>query len=187
MGLRPANRNGRTPALYGGLQPSPDFRPASGRWFFNRANGPANRGSAPSRSRFVVLLIASVLVCSAQPKSLYERLGRYDGIAATADEYLKGIRSDPRFARFAGRGADSLQRARQLLKDQWCALSGGPCVYIGRDMKIAHTGLAITAAEWAVSMKYLAAALDKQSLPPQERKEFLTLVDSLKKQIVERP
>lgn len=137
--------------------------------------------------RVGLLLLASVLVCSAQPKSLYERLGRYDGIAAIADEYLKGIRSDPQFTRFSGRGADSLQRARQLLKDQWCALSGGPCTYIGRDMKTAHTGLAITEAEWAVSQKYLAAALDKQSVPAQERKEFLALVDSLKKQIVERP
>jgi hemoglobin len=137
--------------------------------------------------RLALALIASVLVCSAQPKSLYERLGRYDGIAAIADEYLKGIRADPQFARFAGRGADSLQRSRQLLKDQWCALSGGPCTYIGRDMKTAHAGLAITEAEWAVSMKYLAAALDKKSLPAQERKEFLALVDSLKKHFVERP
>ncbi len=142
-----------------------------------------------SRSRLGVLLLASVLISSAQPKpkSLYERLGRYDGIAAIADEYLKGIRSDPQFARFAGRGADSLQRARQLLKDQWCALSGGPCVYIGRDMKTAHTGLAITEAEWAVSRKHLAAALEKRQIPTREREEFLTLVDSLQKQIVERP
>jgi len=152
-----------------------------------RERFPRCSGTAPLRSRLVVLLLASVLVCSAQPKSLYERLGRYDGIAAIADEYLKGIRSDPQFARFAGRGADSLQRARQLLKDQWCALSGGPCTYIGRDMKTAHAGLAVTEVEWAVSMKHLAAALDKQSLLPRERKEFLTLVDSLRKQIVERP
>jgi hemoglobin len=137
--------------------------------------------------RLALLLLAAALVSSAQSKSLYERLGRYDGIAAIADEYLKGIRSDPQFARFSGRGADSLQRARQLLKDQWCALSGGPCVYIGRDMKTVHAGLVITEAEWTVSQKYLAAALDKQSVPAQERKEFLALVDSLKKQIVERP
>src|SRR6185503_12407588 len=81
--------------------------------------------------------------------SLYERLGRYDGIARIADEYLKGVRADPQFARFSGRGSDSLARARQLLKDQWCALTGGPCVYIGRDMRTAHGGLGITAADWS--------------------------------------
>jgi len=44
LGLRPTNRNGKTPAPYGGLQPSPGFRPASGRWFFNRADGSAKSG-----------------------------------------------------------------------------------------------------------------------------------------------
>ncbi|MBI3472370.1 MAG: group 1 truncated hemoglobin [Candidatus Solibacter usitatus] len=119
-------------------------------------------------------------------KSLYERVGRYDAIAAIADEYLKGARADPLFARFSGRGADSLRRARQLLKDQLCALSGGPCVYIGRDMRAAHGGLAITEAEWAASMKHLAAALEKLQVGAQERRELLALVDALKAEIVEK-
>src|SRR6185295_16762254 len=79
--------------------------------------------------------------------SLYQRLGRYDGIAKIADEYLKGVRADPQFARFSGRGTDSLVRARQLLKDQLCALTGGPCTYIGREMEAAHGGLRITDAD----------------------------------------
>ncbi len=118
--------------------------------------------------------------------SLYERVGRYDGIAAIADAYLKGIRSDPQFARFSGRGADSLQRARQLLKDQLCALTGGPCVYVGRDMKTAHGGLGITAAEWAANMKYLAAALDQVHIRGKEKTEFLAVVESLRPAIVEK-
>ncbi|MBI1786870.1 MAG: group 1 truncated hemoglobin, partial [Acidobacteria bacterium] len=98
----------------------------------------------------------------------------------------KGARADPLFARFSGRGADSLRRARQLLKDQLCALSGGPCVYIGRDMRAAHGGLAITEAEWAASMKHLAAALEKLQVGVQERRELLALVDALKAEIVEK-
>src|ERR1700687_3779024 len=113
-----------------------------------------------------LLLLAVTLahgVASGQGKlspSLYERLGRYDGIAKIADQYLKGVRTDPQFARFSGRGTDSLTRARQLLKDQWCSLTGGPCVYIGRDMQTAHGGLGITDADWSLSMKHLAAALE---------------------------
>ena len=122
----------------------------------------------------------------ARPGSLYERIGRYDAISAIADEYLKGVRADPAFARFPGRGADSLRRAKQLLKDQLCALSGGPCVYIGRDMKTTHGGLGITAAEWAVNMKYMSAALDKVKVQAKEKTEFLALVDALKPEIVEK-
>ncbi len=119
-------------------------------------------------------------------KSLYERVGRYDAIAAIADEYLKGIRADPQFTRFTGRSADSLKRARQLLKDQLCALTGGPCVYVGREMETAHGGLAITGAEWAANRKHMSVALDKSNITGRDKEEFLALVESLKKQITAR-
>jgi hemoglobin len=138
--------------------------------------------------RFTAVLI---LLCSAanaqnKPASLYERIGRYDTISVVVDEYLKGIRSDPQFARFSGRGADSLRRAKQLLKDQLCTLTGGPCSYIGRNMKTAHAGLGINAAEWALNMRYMAAALDKAKIAGKEKSEFLADVDSLKPEIVEK-
>ncbi len=102
------------------------------------------------------------------------------------DEYLKGIRSDPQFARFSGRGSDSLVKAKQLLKDQLCSLTGGPCVYIGRDMKTAHTGLGITDEEWASNMRYMSTALDKAKIAGSEKKEFLAIVEALKPAIAEK-
>lgn len=117
--------------------------------------------------------------------ALYRRIGGYDVIATITDAYLKGVRGDPSFARFAGRGADSLRRARQFLKDQLCAMAGGPCVYVGRDMKTVHGGLGITQAEWATSMKHLAAALDAIPVKAKERAEFLVMVDALKGDFVE--
>ena len=134
-----------------------------------------------------ILLAATLAVAQDRPtRSLYERVGRYDAIAAIADEYLKGIRADPQFTRFTGRSADSLKRARQLLKDQLCALTGGPCVYVGRDMETAHGGLAITDAEWAANMKYMSVALDKNNITGRDKEEFLALVESLKKRITAR-
>src|SRR5215831_14981082 len=90
-------------------------------------------------SAVVVSLLWTGPVCLAQEKqSLYQRLGKYDVIAGIVDDFLSHIRSDPQFSRFTGRSQDSLKRARQLFVDQLCALSGGPCIYIGRDMKTAH-------------------------------------------------
>ncbi len=134
----------------------------------------------------VLILLCSVANARQKPETLYQRIGRYDAISLVADEYLRGIRSDPQFARFSGRGADSLRRAKQLLKDQLCALTGGPCTYIGRDMKTAHSGLGIDADEWAANMKYMAAALDKAQIAGKEKAEFLAIVDSLKPAIVEK-
>jgi hemoglobin len=134
-----------------------------------------------------VLVIAAGALGQDKPvKTLYERLGRYDAISTIADAYLKGIRADPQFARFSGRSADSLRRARQLLKDQLCALTAGPCVYVGQDMKTAHGGLAITDAEWLANMKYLAAALDESHVSPPDKREFLALIESLRPAIVEK-
>jgi hemoglobin len=121
-----------------------------------------------------------------QKATLYERVGRYDGIATIVDAYLKGVRADPQFARFSGRGTDSLARAKQLLKDQLCAMTGGPCVYIGRDMKTAHGGLGITESDWAVNIKHMAAALEKSHVRGGDRDEFLALIESMKPQFVEK-
>jgi hemoglobin len=139
--------------------------------------------------RYAIALILLYSIANAQekPVPLYDRLGRYDAISHIVDSYLKGIRSDPQFGRFSGRGADSLSRAKQLLKDQLCALTGGPCSYIGRDMKTAHSGLGITSDEWAANMKYMAAALDNAKIGSKEKAEFLSIIDSLKPAIVERP
>jgi hemoglobin len=141
-----------------------------------------------------VFTFAAVASCftgllQAQDKSkptLYERLGRYDAIARITDDYLKGIRADPQLARFIGRSSDSLVRARQLLKDQLCALTGGPCAYIGRDMKTVHGGLGITESDWALSMKYMTAALDKSHITGGDKDDFLALIESMRKQIVEK-
>jgi hemoglobin len=138
------------------------------------------------RFAIVWILLSSLAIAQEKPASLYERIGRYDTISAVVDAYLAGVRSDPQFARFTGRGADSLVRAKQLLKDQLCALTGGPCTYIGRDMKTAHGGLGITAEEWHTNMKYMAAALDKVKIVGKEKTEFLAIVDSLRPQIVEK-
>ncbi len=142
------------------------------------------------KPRFLPLIaLALCLVVPGQRKesdvTLYSRIGGYDVIAAITDGYLKGVRGDPSFARFAGRGTDSLKRARQFLKDQLCAMTGGSCVYVGRDMKTVRGGLGITEAEWAASMKHMSAALEAVPIKSKERAEFLAMVDALKGDFVE--
>lgn len=75
--------------------------------------------------------------------------------------------------------------ARQLLVDQMGELSGGPCHYIGRDMKSSHAGLAISAEEWHANMKYADAALIKNGVADPERAEFLGLFERYRGDIVE--
>lgn len=80
-----------------------------------------------------------------------------------------------------------MKKFRQLVVDQLCAVTGGPCVYIGRDMKTTHAGLGITEKDWDTSVKYLVATLEKFTVPAKEKDEVLGAVSSLKKDIVEKP
>ncbi|MGH9805232.1 MAG: group I truncated hemoglobin [Candidatus Acidiferrales bacterium] len=121
-------------------------------------------------------------------KTLYERLGGYDVISNIVDDFLEQLRHDEAFNRFGGgRSKGSLERTKQLLKDQLCAYTKGPCVYIGRDMKASHEGLGITDAEWEASVLKLKASLDKFKIGEAEQKELLALVEETRKDIVEKP
>ncbi|HEY1328423.1 MAG TPA: group 1 truncated hemoglobin [Casimicrobiaceae bacterium] len=132
----------------------------------------------------------SAMVASAAPTapSLYKRLGGYDALAAVTDDFLQRMVGDAQFARFfGGHSSDSLKKIRQHIVDQLCTATGGPCVYIGRDMKTVHGGLGITEKDWDVSVKHLVATLDKFTVPMKEKDEVLGALGSLKKDIVEKP
>jgi len=119
-------------------------------------------------------------------KSLYERLGGYDMIAAFMTEHSNRVRSDPQFARFsAGRGSDKKKRDLQLTIDYMCKIAGGSNYYMGRDMKTSHAGLGITDAEWTANMRHMSEALEKYKIPRREKDEFLALVERTRKEIVE--
>jgi hemoglobin len=118
--------------------------------------------------------------------SLYQRMGGYEVIAAVIDDLFAMLHGEPGFARFfGGRSEDSVIRSRQLLVDQMCALSGGPCYYIGRDMRTSHSGLGITDFEWEANMRASDAALTKNGVGDAERAEFLALFERYRDDIVE--
>jgi hemoglobin len=118
-------------------------------------------------------------------KSLYERLGGYDAVAAVCDEFIKRLAADKQLSRFlVGLSDDSKKKLRQHLVNQFCAATGGPCVYTGRDMKTVHTGLGISESEWEAGAKHLSDTLDKFKVPKKEKDEVLAFVTGLKKDIV---
>lgn len=120
-------------------------------------------------------------------KSLYERIGGYDAIAAIVDEFLRTFSADPKMKRFVNAmSVDSRRRNRQLTVDFLAAGAGGPVYYTGPDMKSSHAGLGITATIWKATIGHVQRALKKFALPPRESKEFLALFERYRKQIVER-
>jgi hemoglobin len=120
-------------------------------------------------------------------ETLYQRIGGYDTIAAIVDEFLQSLATVPEMARFSSSmNLDSRRRNRQLTLDFLAAASGGPTLYLGKDMKPSHAGLGISASEWKIAMNHIERALVKFKVPERESKELIALVDGLKGEIVER-
>lgn len=144
-----------------------------------------------------VLFVSIIALCCAvsafaqknetKEKSLYERLGGYDAIAAVSDDFIERLAKGKRLGRFVvGLSDDSKKKLRQHLVDFLCNATGGPCLYLGRDMKTAHTGLGIDEADWQEGIDALNATLEKFKVPEKEKNEVLAAVGNLKKDIVEK-
>src|SRR6185503_6543609 len=65
-----------------------------------------------------------------------------------------------------------------------CQVTGGPCKYVGRDMKTAHAQLHITEKEWDAMAADFRKTLDKFKVPAAEQDELFTIVGGTKPQIV---
>jgi hemoglobin len=117
--------------------------------------------------------------------SLYKRLGGREGIAIVVDDFTANMGADSRVnARFKDIKPVDLLKFKSNLADQICDATGGPCSYLGKDMKTAHAGMKITEAEWNAAIENLVKALDKNNIPAGSKQELLGLVGGMKKDIV---
>jgi hemoglobin len=119
--------------------------------------------------------------------SLYQRLGGRDGIALVVDDFAAFLVADERVnGRFKPLKPADLARLKSNLADQVCEAAGGPCAYLGRDMKTAHRGMNLSAAEWDATVEDLVKALDKRGVPEKEKNELLGFLGPMKPDIVGR-
>ena len=120
-----------------------------------------------------------------QEKTLYERLGGYDAIAAVADNLLPRLENDTQLGRFwANRGDDGIAREKQLLIDYLCTSAGGSLLYTGRDMLTSHRGMGITDSDWELFIGHLKATLAEFQVPQPEQDDVLAFIDSTRADIV---
>lgn len=114
-------------------------------------------------------------------------MGGYDVIAAFVDSWLRLLVLDRHLGGyFRGMSTDTQRKVRQLTVDFIAAHAGGPVLYTGRSMKVAHEGLHISERDYARLMQHAAAALDKVGVPDPEKGELLAFLAGFKGDCVER-
>ncbi len=119
--------------------------------------------------------------------SLYTRLGGVQAISAVTDKFLANVAADNVInARFAETVANPsrLELLRLNLIDQICAGSGGPCIYKGETMLVAHSGMNITNDEFGALVGDLIAALDFYTVPQKEKDELIAILGPMQSDIV---
>ena len=155
-----------TALVFGGAQPSAACEGAN-----------SNFGACPKGA-------AATAAAPAKP-SLYKRLGGREGIALVVDQFVANVVADDRVnARFKGMQPPAVFRLRSNLADQICDATGGPCTYLGADMKKVHSGMKISDAEWNATVENLVKALDQFKVGAAEKTELLGLLGPMKKDIV---
>jgi hemoglobin len=125
---------------------------------------------------------------AATSKTLYERLGGVYNIAAVVDDFIEQLYvNDTLNANPAIAGARK-QLRKPGLKVQVtmlvCQVTGGPCNYVGKNMKESHAHLHITEKEWDAMLVAFKASLDKFKVPTAEQQELITIVETTKPDIV---
>ena len=127
----------------------------------------------------LVLLIGALnlVACATtadQGPSLYKRLNGREGIALVVGDFVTNMAGDARVnERFKAMKPADVEKLKSNLSDQICDATGGPCSYLGRDMKTTHKGMQITDAEWNATVENLVKALDKNKVAVKEKSELL--------------
>jgi hemoglobin len=138
-------------------------------------------------SAVLVLAVGGCATTQEAPASvsLYKQLGGREGIALVVDDFVANVVGDDRInTRFKALKPEQVFKLKSNLADQICDATGGPCAYVGRDMKTTHKGMNITEAEWGATVEALVKALDKNNVPAGAKTALLGALGPMKSDIV---
>lgn len=116
------------------------------------------------------------------PDQLYRDLGGEPGVEIIVDNLLDNIAQDDRiFYRFKDSNID---RLRQMLIEQFCNLSGGPCAYTGETMEKSHGGMHIDEAQFNALVEDLYRAMEKAGTPVAAQNRLVALLAPMRPQVI---
>lgn len=119
---------------------------------------------------------------AAQAAPLYAALGEKAGISLLTDDFVNRLKTDARLAP-AFKDAND-KNLKLMLAQQFCKLSGGPCIYEGADMKSAHASMDITKTDFNALVEVLQASMDARSIPFTTQNQLLALLAPMHRDVI---
>lgn len=119
-------------------------------------------------------------------KSLYEKLGKKEGIIAITHDILANHLVNPviKDSFLPYKKGGKYDNLKKHVVEFICAGSGGPEEYTGKDMSTAHKDLNVTEAEYEAATSDIMKGLEKHSKGEEIQNEVRIMLDSVKDQVV---
>jgi len=115
--------------------------------------------------------------------TLYDRLGRHDGITRITRELIRNHLANPLVNVRYGQVKD-MDRLERNVIDFFCAGAGGPETYGGKDILSTHRGMNVNEQEFVTVIDDAMAALETCGVDGPTRNEVLAILWSLKGEVV---
>ena len=122
------------------------------------------------------LFMTSAVLAQAAAKNdqLYKAFGEKPGLVLLMDDFMTRLLADPRTGPHFKPA--NQPHVKEQLVDQFCSLSGGPCVYKGADMQSTHANLDITKSDFHALVEVLQQSMDAKGIAFSQQNRMLALL-----------
>lgn len=114
--------------------------------------------------------------------TLYEQIGGEPVLRKTVEEFMVIMEKDDRI-NFAFGNTD-LAKFKQLLFEQMCNITDGPCKYTGRTMKESHEKLAVDNTMFNALAEDVYLAFDRAGVPYRLQNKVMAIFAPMQRDIV---
>ena len=128
------------------------------------------------------LCAVTVVPAWAQSLSLYQAFGAKQGLTELVEDFharlLADARTGPHFKPV------NPKHIKEQLTEQFCAVTGGPCMYKGADMKSAHSNLDIKKSDFNALVEVLQQSMDAKGIPFGTQNKLLALLAPMHRDVI---
>ncbi len=114
--------------------------------------------------------------------ALFRTFGEKPGLVKLMDDFMLRLEADPRTGpHFKD---TNKKRIKEQLVDQFCQVTGGPCIYQGEAMKASHAGLDINKRDFNALVEVLQQAMDAQGIAFSAQNQLLAQLAHMHRDII---
>ena len=119
---------------------------------------------------------------AAASSSLYQAFGEKQGLTQLVNDFHVRLLADARMGpHFKPANAKNI---KEQLVDQFCVVTGGPCVYKGADMKSAHSNLDINKGDFNALVEVLQQSMDAKGISFATQNRLLARLAPMHRDII---